>query len=178
VILVKLISLENYMSKELLRFWQVHEPHFPDHGVQHCKNIIDILYRLIPSEVQKTLNEYEIFLLLSGVWLHDVGMLYKESEETNRNVRKKHHEKGREFIRNQFDGIRLLKIEKYILGELTFYHRKIEDINAVKKKIEIQYNSTTFSIRLRFLCGLLRLADACEIAHARSSQNFFRYCRS
>ena len=51
----KLQGIEEYVNKELLRFWQVHAPHYTDHGIAHCENIISILERMIPADVKEIL---------------------------------------------------------------------------------------------------------------------------
>lgn len=166
----KLLGIEEHVKKELLRFWQVHSPHFTDHGVAHCENIISILDRMVLVDVKEKMDEYEIFLLFCAEWLHDIGMLVKKKGESLDQVRATHHQRGRQLIRTGLNQIGLTDNERYIVGEMTYYHRKTEDLGEAKEMIEIQHNSKTSKIRLRFLCALLRLADACEIAHARSSR--------
>jgi len=166
----KLQGIEDYVKKEFLRFWQVHALHFTDHGVTHCENIISILDRMILVDVEENMNEHETFLLLCAVWLHDIGMLVKRKEESVDQVRATHHQRGRQIIRTGLNQIDLTDDERFIIGEITYYHRKTEDLGKAKEQIEIQHNSQTSRVRVRLLCALLRLADACEIAHTRSSR--------
>lgn len=165
----KLQGIEEYVRKEILRFWHVHAPHFTDHGVTHSEGIVSILDRMIPVDVLGKMNEYEVFFMLCGAWLHDVGMLVKKAGESPEQVRTSHHERGRELIRTGLPHIDLTDDERYVIGEMAFYHRKTEDLGRIKEITEIQHDSSTSQVRLRFLCALLRLADGCEIAHARSS---------
>lgn len=167
----KLQTIEDFAKKDLLRFWQIHSPHFVDHGIVHCQNIESVLDRMIPSNVLEKMSEYELFLLLCGVWLHDIGMLFKEEGETNDQVRETHHERSRKLIRKGLPKIDLNEDERYVVGEIAFYHRKNEDIGNAKEHYEIQQDWTISKIRLRFLCALVRLADGCEIAHTRSSRD-------
>jgi len=166
----KLEGVKNYVKKNLLRFWQIHAPHFVDHGESHCENIEALLFRITPANVREKMSESEIFLLLCGVWLHDIGMLSKQKNETDKQVRETHHERSRNLIRRELPEIDLTEDERYIVGEIAFFHRRIEDINLAKDIYETQVGSSLLKVRVRFLCALLRLADGCEIAHSRSSR--------
>lgn len=170
----KLEGVKNYVKKNLLRFWQIHAPHFVDHGESHCENIESLLFRVIPANVVEKMSEYEIFLLLCGVWLHDIGMLSKQKKETDKQVRETHHERSRNLIRKELPEIDLTEDERYIVGEIAFFHRRIEDINLAKDIYETQVGSSLLKVRVRFLCALLRLADGCEIVHSRSSRKLMK----
>ena len=166
----KLDGVRDYARENLLRFWQIHSPHYVDHGETHCLNIECLLSRIIPPHVREKMTEYELFLLLCGVWLHDIGMISKKAGEKNDQVRETHHTRSRELIRKKLPEIALTDDERYVIGEIAFYHRKVEDINNAKEIFETQDFSTVSKVRLRFLCALVRLADGCEIAHSRSSR--------
>ena len=168
----KLQGAEEYVKKEILRFWQVHAPHFTDHGIAHCENVISNLDRIVPDDVKAEMDEYEVFLLLCGAWLHDIGMFVKEKGESVEQVRSRHHEKGRQLIRTGLGQLDLTDDERYIVGEIAFYHREIEDLGSAKEKMEIQHDTIVSKVRPRFLCALVRLADGCEVAHSRSSREF------
>jgi hypothetical protein len=170
----KLDNVKDYTKQNLLRFWQIRAPHFVDHGETHSSSIESLLARIIPTTVLERMGEHEIFLLLCGVWLHDIGMISKEQGETDNEVREKHNVKSRELIRNSLPEIQLTDDERYVVGEIAFYHRKSEDINNAVETYETQFGSTVSKIRVRFLCGLLRLADGCEIAHSRSSRKLLQ----
>jgi hypothetical protein len=166
----KLNQVKEYATENLLRFWQIHSPHFVDHGVTHCANIESLLFRIIPPHVREKMNEYEVFLLLCGVWLHDIGMLAKNEGENDRQVRDTHHIRSRELIRKALPEIELTEDERYIVGEIAFFHRKVEDIGNAKEVFETLNGSVVSKVRIRYLCALVRLADGCEIAHSRSSR--------
>lgn len=163
-------AIRKYVKVNLLRFWQIHAPHFVDHGESHCESIESLLSRIIPDSIKDNLSEYEIFLLLCGVWLHDIGMLSKEENETDEQVRENHHERSRTLIRKNLPEIELTDDERYIVGEIAFFHRKIVDINLATEIYETQVDSKLLKVRVKLLCALVRLADGCEIAHSRSSR--------
>src|SRR4030042_1966663 len=166
----KLNRIKEYTKENLLRFWQIHSPHFVDHGETHCVNIESLLFRIIPPHVREKMSEYEVFLLLCGVWLHDIGMLAKTAGESDKQVRETHHIMSRELIRKDLSEIELTEDERYIVGEIAFFHRKVEDIGNAKEIFETQNGSVVSRVRIRYLCALVRLADGCEIAHSRSSR--------
>ena len=152
-LLKKLDSVKKYAKDNLLRFWQVHAPHFVDHGENHCSSIESLLIRMIPPEVLDKMTEYELFLLLSGTWLHDIGMLAKEKGESDKDVREKHHIKSRELIRKSLPEVDLTDDERYVVGEIAFYHRKAEDITYAQEIFETQEEAKISKIRVRFLCA-------------------------
>jgi hypothetical protein len=170
----KLEEIKSYVNKNLLRFWQIHAPHFVDHGETHCENIESLLYRILPSDIRGKMSECEVFLLLCGVWLHDIGMLSKQPDESADEVRETHHKRSRELIRKELPEIDLTEDERFIVGEIAFFHRKTEDINFAKEIFETQNGSIVSKVRVRFLCALVRLADGCEIAHSRSSRKLLK----
>jgi len=167
-------GIDEHVRKDFLRFWQIHAPHFTDHGITHCENIISNLDRMIPTDVKAEMEEYEVFLLLCGAWLHDIGMLIKEKGESLEQVRDVHNKKGRQLIRTSLGQLGLTDDERYVVGEMAYYHRKTEDLSNVKEIMEIQHDSIVSRVRPQFLCALLRLADGCEVAHSRSSRELVK----
>ena len=164
----RLKTIEKVMREDYLKVWYIHFPHYTDHGVAHCESVEAKLNELIPEEIKKDLNEYEIFFLLSAVWLHDVGMT--SFDEYEGLTREKHHELGRALIRkDQIKGIQLSEPEKKVIGELVFGHcAQIDDITE-KTRIE-RSNNKNETIKIRFLACLLRLADVCDVSHNRTSE--------
>jgi hypothetical protein len=97
-------------------------------------------------------------------------MLAKNKGENDKQVRDTHHIRSRELIRRALPEIELTEDERYIVGEIAFFHRKVEDIGNAKEVFETQNGSVVSKVRIRYLCALVRLADGCEIAHSRSSR--------
>ncbi len=46
----RLGSIEERVRNEYLRFWQIHAPHYTDHGENHCNTIIMNLQELLKLE--------------------------------------------------------------------------------------------------------------------------------
>lgn len=169
----KLSSLEGRMKRDFFRFWQVHTPHYTDHGETHCKSVEMNLNELIPDDVKNDLNEYEIFLLLASVWVHDIGvMCATKTKEEAEKIRFNHHERSRQFALNSLKDL-LNAQERNIIGEICFAHRDIVPIREVTLKKTVRHEALGNKvIRIRFLAGLLRLADSCDLCHTRTSEDF------
>lgn len=167
----RLLNLEE-RTKNLFRFWQVHSPHYTDHGKSHCEAVERNLDELIPDDIKYEMNEYEIFLLLVGVLLHDIGiMCATKTEEENKKIRETHHERSRQFVVNNLKEL-LNGPERYIVGEICFAHRDFVPLAKIVKVKTIRHPVLgNREVRVRFLAGLLRLADSCEICHTRTSED-------
>jgi tetratricopeptide (TPR) repeat protein len=158
--------------KDFYRFWQVHAPHYTDHGETHCKTLEKNLDELIPDELKNEINEYEIFVLLSSVYLHDVGiMCATTSEEENKEIRKNHHERSEQFITNNLKDL-LNGPERYVIGKMAFAHRDFVPIDDIVLVRTIRHTTLgNQQIRVQFLAGLLRLADSCDLCHTRTTED-------
>lgn len=149
-------------------------PYYTDHGVDHTRRILFILDRLIEKiELQK----FEIFSLLCAAWLHDIGMFVgREKDETHEIIRKNHHLKSVEYIKQE-SAIGRLPIDKWYLPNITDIcraHRskvKFEDNPKIPK--ERPYEDGIGFIRVQLLCSLLRFADACDIHYSRAPESVF-----
>jgi len=168
---LRLQNLEKRVKEDYLRFWQVHAPHYTDHGETHCEAVEINLNELIPDDVKETMNEYEVFLLLSSVLLHDIGLMCANATgEKIGDIRSKHHERSREFISKNLADL-LNFHERLIIGEISYSHRdfilleKIDDIKIIRHS-----KLGDIKIRVGFLSSLLRFADACDMCHTRTSE--------
>lgn len=47
---------------------------YTDHGEKHCERIADYVSHLVQANDGKKLSSVEMYLLLSGIYLHDIGM--------------------------------------------------------------------------------------------------------
>jgi HD-GYP domain-containing protein (c-di-GMP phosphodiesterase class II) len=58
--------------------WQkdtIHHPEFTPHGIQHSKNVVENISKVIPVELLNVLSERDIYYLCCACHLHDIGML-------------------------------------------------------------------------------------------------------
>jgi tetratricopeptide (TPR) repeat protein len=131
------------------------------------------LNEMLPEGTKKQLNEYEIFLLLCGTFLHDVGiMCAANTEEENRKIRETHHERSRQFVVDNLKEM-LNNTERDVIGQLCYAHRDSVPMKNIQEKRMIRHESIgNKEIRVRFLAACLRLADSLELCHTRSSPKF------
>ena len=47
---------------------------YTDHGIEHSERIVDFVEKLLQVNPDEDFSEQEIYLLLAGVYLHDIGM--------------------------------------------------------------------------------------------------------
>lgn len=47
---------------------------YTDHGNKHCERLVGFVDKLLEVNSGKELTEYEMYILLAGIYLHDVGM--------------------------------------------------------------------------------------------------------
>jgi tetratricopeptide (TPR) repeat protein len=146
--------------------------HYTDHSITHSERIIKALGRLL-EKYGSSLNEHERFILLSSVYLHDIGMQspvhagleekerYSETEEGY--IRDRHAETSAKMIKDSSlklgleDCIRIAPI----IAEICEYHRNL-DLG------ELRDNSIAGEkIRVPLLAGLLRLGDELDADYHR-----------
>ena len=172
------LSVIEERTKDLLQYWQVHAPHYTDHGKTHCEAVEKNLDEFIPDDIKTGMNEYEIFLLLLGVLLHDIGIMCKtSSEEETQKIRENHHEKSRQYVLNRLKDI-LTGSERYVVGEICFAHRDLIELEEIERVKTIRHSSLgNMHVRVRFLAGLVRLADTCDVCYTRSSEELTSVAR-
>jgi len=60
------------------KIWNVDAPRiiqdFTDHGTKHCERLVDFAAKLLEANDGRLLSSYEMYLLLAGIYLHDIGM--------------------------------------------------------------------------------------------------------
>ena len=158
----------------------IHAPHYTIHGIEHSLALEKYMDDFLNNN-KLYLNEYEIFLLKSSIWLHDIGMMIREDhKEELESIRKNHHKRSQDFIDSD-DGRNIFNLnifESNIIGTLSYLHRKSVNIKLTEvwyknSKIKLSYpklDSTpaNFNIQIDKLAMLLRLLDTCDRNHLRS----------
>jgi hypothetical protein len=58
--------------------WRVDAPRivqgYTDHGEEHCERLIKFVDKLLEANKGKKLHPDEMYILLAGIYLHDIGM--------------------------------------------------------------------------------------------------------
>lgn len=151
-------------------------PTYTNHDVQHVKYVEKYANMIIPDEIKEDLNIEEIFFLLCGIWLHDMGMLFKDDELLKYNekskdekekftiaIRESHNIRSETYINEYSDELGLSWPEAKIIGQIAKGHRQI-DLHDVD---DDNYNGS--NIRVSFLSAIVRLADECHVDESRES---------
>ena len=176
-------TTEKILSNFLLLF-----PGFTDHSELHSMTVIDSCNRLIGKERINELNADEIFILLVGCYLHDVGMGIREEDFQEFRVRlpeKEFFEKNKgaskvDFVRsyhNEFSGF---FVEKYAdlfelpskehvfaVKQIVRGHRKTDLMDEKEYPSELRLpNGNT--VCLPYLAALIRLSDEIDVVATRN----------
>jgi len=153
--------------------------HYTEHGISHSEKIIKHIGRLLENK-QNALNDYEKFILVAAIYLHDIGMqspkhagleLKPKSEYTSEEleiIRDRHHETSEKVIlesvkpkSNLSLGLEHCKEYATMIARIAKYHRKF-DIN----ELEVDCINSE-EIRLPLLAALIRFGDELDIDRQR-----------
>jgi hypothetical protein len=166
----------------------IHMPHYVCHGFAHSTSIERHLHCFLLAHADKPklkLNEYEKFLLVSAIWLHDIGMTDAKFEgEDPEIIRKEHHKRSHDMLLEPVlqKELGLTELEGDIVAKLSLLHRRFEDIlETFRRYEELKYDDGTcyygksrtylgipFKINCEKLAMLLRIIDACDRDHERA----------
>lgn len=151
-------------------------PKYTNHGVDHLKNVERHANNIIPDNIKEKLSEEEIFCLLCGIWLHDIGMvpideeidIYENKSKEDRNkyrndIRDIHHIRSENYILKNYNELGLNKLEAKIIGKISKSHRQVD----LKELDNIVYNGKLINVAL--LGSIIRLADECDISKDRET---------
>lgn len=151
-------------------------PTYTNHDVAHLKYVEEYADRIFPDKIKSELNINEVFFLLCGIWLHDMGMIFKDDElelfksktEEERdifavNIRETHNIRSETYITENNEELGLNWHEAEIIGKIAKGHRQI-DLHEV---VDDDYEGS--NIRVSFLSAVLRLADECHVDKTRES---------
>ena len=171
--------------QQLLNGYQRVFPDFTDHTVLHSMTVIDFCNRLIGGQIER-LNQDEIFALLMGCYLHDVGMGVSnrdlavftrelsiegpEAQDPEEMIRKYHHEFSGLFIRKYAEFFEFPSAPHLrSVVQIARGHRKTDLMDESDFRLALRVpNGNT--ICLPYLAALVRLADEIDVTAARSSK--------
>lgn len=138
-------------AESFLRFAPRKIKNFPSHGVDHSVSII----RMINDFTEKweiKLSRTERFILYAAAWLHDIGCVKDRSPHNKLSV---DILVNSETICNSFN--ELDNDQLFILQNVIESHSSTYDIMTVPEK--------RGRVRVRLICAIFRLIDACEITN-------------
>ncbi|TET31083.1 MAG: tetratricopeptide repeat protein [Candidatus Heimdallarchaeota archaeon] len=160
--------------------------HFTNHDVNHSHKIVKIIEALL-EEHSSLLNEYERFILLASVYLHDIGMQspthsglplktdLKYTYDELDTIRKKHHEASAKMILESIDTdskspFELGSCKDFVslIAQVSKYHRKLNITELKNASIAGE------TIHLPLLAALLRLGDELDADFQRVNIEFLK----
>lgn len=127
-------------------------------GLSHVKDVEKKLDLLIPQYIKASLNDFEVYVLLSAVYLHDLGKI-------RRNYYLHHSTISQEIISAYHS---MLGIDNEhvatVIGWVAYGHGN-DGIKILPEEFSV---SNYGSARVQFLAALLRLADELSITYERA----------
>lgn len=158
--------------------------HFTDHSINHSNRILEKLEGIM-SDFMKSefvLNEYELFILCSAIYLHDIGMQHELNAELKKLLNINSDEEIPDeltFVRMNHGKISRIWIEQNIqnstsfrdaysgnkrLGEFVALIVESHNVN-IKENLHL-YQDTIYSgkkIRMAFLAAMLSIGDVLDL---------------
>lgn len=185
----KIYSSGIFAIDRLLMNYKTDFPFFTDHTFQHSAQLINYCNILVGEKNINRLNADEIYIILMGACLHDVGMGISRSDfaqfESNipeiASWRKEHpdalfgdatrafhNDLSAEFIAKYSELFEIPSAEYvYCIGQVARGHRKNNLMDASKFNPNYKLpNGNT--VHLNYLAALLKLADELDITSERN----------
>ncbi len=177
-----------FIAGRILKRYRILFPEYTDHSEFHSQTVIDSCNRLIGPDQLRKLNKDEIYILLAGCYLHDVGMGISEKdyeEFKDRLGEKEYFEKNphadrSDFVRDRHNEFSGLFIEKYsdlfefpspehafAIRQVARGHRKTDLYDEKEYPVKYQLpNGNT--VCLPYLAALIRIADEIDVVATRN----------
>jgi hypothetical protein len=150
-------------AEQFLRFIPRNIKNFPSHGMDHSINIINLTNAFVDGW-SISLSEDERYLLYLAAWLHDIGCICG---------REHHNEVSFQILaRNESICNSINAVNGNVLHDLKYVinsHSSIYPIDTVPKMRS--------RVRLRLICSIFRLLDACEISCTKCPKEVFSLIR-
>jgi hypothetical protein len=138
-------------AEGFLRFVPRKIRNYPSHGIDHSVNIIRLINDFTLKWAIK-LNENERFILYTAAWLHDIGCIKDRGPHNKISVDILLKDDSICNYLNSIDNDLL-----FILQNVIESHSSSYDIDTVPE--------TKGIVRVRLICAIFRLIDACEITN-------------
>lgn len=138
-------------SEGFLRFVPRKIRNYPSHGIDHSVNIIRLINDFtIKWEID--LRENERFVLYAAAWLHDIGCIKDRGPHNKLSVDILLKDESICNYLNGMDNDLLFVLQNVIESHSSSYD--IETLPEIKG-----------AVRVRLICAIFRLVDACEITN-------------
>lgn len=153
--------MKDRLERDYYPWIQANCPYFTDHGQNHVASVIEKAYSIIGEKRVGDLSALEIYLLLTAIIWHDVGMVL---------VRTDHQD----AVRRVIEGVRGICFNDVqiqgIVEEIVKAHSGITGLDAATIEVDCTTPSqATCTISPRNLAAVVRFAD--EISETRRRIN-------
>jgi len=182
-----------FAMQNTLFHYQQRFQEFTDHSQLHSMSVINFCNALIGPEQIEMLNADELYVLLMGCYLHDVGMSISDKDyevfkreidcdaylskhpeaSAGKLVREYHHEFSALFIRKYADLLEIqTKEHLFCIAQIARGHRRTDlfDQDEFPAAYRLPNGNT---VCLPYLCALVRLADEIDVAADRHLQPLY-----
>lgn len=172
------------ISGKMLTRYENYFPDFTDHSLLHVMDIIAYCRKLIGEQLYK-LSAEELYVLLTGILFHDVGMgipfsdfdvfmeelglsVPSDPAARAREVRRNHHELSGLFLK-KYSSIFEIPNDRYLhaIIQVCRGHRKTDlmDEKGYPTDYEVEEGR---KVNLPYLAALIRLSDELDISQDRN----------
>jgi orotate phosphoribosyltransferase len=158
------------------------------HGYGHAETLEKNAEQLLGNKIIYRLSEDELFILLNGIYCHDIGMIkYKENQETgNLTVsREDHNLTSYQMIydkeSNAFPQNKIIDVPKQdpryakSIALLCIGHRDYENEQGIKIRTIKEMNEIepfpNGGVHIKFLACIVRLSDELDITNQRAPRD-------
>lgn len=158
--------------------------YFTPHDSSHCESVEKIVKAIIKRSDIK-LTELELFILLSAIWTHDIGMIEKVAKahlKDDYSVQKKRefHDKISAWFLNHDETFKKIfddsnipynLFQNYVntINIISKFHRRKRQIDNCPKERQIRGDR----IRSKLLAALLRLGDTLHVDSSRYDRRLY-----
>ena len=137
---------------------------FTPHGPAHCREVENLIHRLIPGDRHLRLTHSEKYFLLGSAWLHDLGMIRGifpgDDAQDESTIREEHHDRSERYLVENYSRVGVEQQEAHVFGQMARFHRRRCRIDDCQEYVAVGGHG---NIRLRLLAAYLRLADALHV---------------
>jgi len=154
---------EQKVKKEILD--HLSQDGFTSHGASHSANVERKIDELVPTPVKESLTSIEIYLLLSAVYLHDIGMASRDfSGQSIAEIRSTHHVRSRSTIIEKYLDLYLEESIAFRIADICLAH----GLHSLDEFEDMDYIDGYGDIRLKFIMALLRIGDLLDWSKSRA----------
>lgn len=162
-------SVHRYLEEDYYRWVQANCSHFTDHGEHHIKTVISQASALLEEHIEDPdegeLSAVDVYLLLSAIIWHDVGMVKHRAGHEEAVTEFTEEVKRMAFPNPGVQGV----IERIVKAHTGGDHA----LQIPKRKENITIKHRSYTVYSRALAAILRFADELAENPGRVSSSIF-----